>query len=109
MLSGFKSHPISEIYVEHGIGESQYYQGRYQFLSTTSKAFYASKSTRKEERLNREMDTFIKTKANIETAKKIFQKRLRFSLGADYWGIRKHIYAKQLGPIKCKVLLAQSL
>ena len=54
ILSGLKGQPISEIFAEHGICQSQYYQWRDQFISNASKAFEAPKATRTEERLHRE-------------------------------------------------------
>ena len=54
VLEGLKGKPVAEICTEHQISQSQYYQGRDQFLAHAANAFEVHQHTRKEARLEQE-------------------------------------------------------
>jgi transposase-like protein len=54
VIEGLKGKPVAEICNEHQISQSQYYQGRDQFLANAAQAFESHQHTRKEARLEQE-------------------------------------------------------
>ena len=54
VLEGLKGKPVAEVCTEHQISQSQYYQGRDQFLAHAASAFEVHQHTRKEARLEQE-------------------------------------------------------
>ena len=54
VLEGLKGKPVAELCTEHQISQTQYYQGRDQFLAHASKAFEVHEQSQREARLARE-------------------------------------------------------
>lgn len=54
VLEGIKGRKVADICNEHGIGQSQYYAWRDQFLSEGPKVFESAKTDRKQEKMKRE-------------------------------------------------------
>ena len=54
VIEGLKGKPVAEIWNEHQINPSQYYQWRDPFLAHAAKAFERHQHTRKEVRLEHE-------------------------------------------------------
>lgn len=54
VLQGLQGKPVAEIFTEHHISQSQYYQWRDQFLASADKAFEVHQQSQKEARLARE-------------------------------------------------------
>ena len=54
VLEGLKGRTIGELYVEHEIGQAQYYQWRDLFLANAAKAFEPAGAPQRQGRLERE-------------------------------------------------------
>jgi transposase len=68
VLEGLKGKPVAEIYTEHQISQSLYYQWRDQFLANAAQAFDDSQRTRKEARRSRKIRGSSSLSANSRSS-----------------------------------------